>query len=183
MNATCGASTNAVRIAVWKLAGLVLQSCWFGSGNVSTVPRPDAAVHASQDQHVARCLPSAVIPNDWQTVVDETGMYELRIPRTFRSAPAGKYGYVHGGQVWQRADATISLTFGHWAGYSFEDQGGQRCRVSVGDANVLVIVGPSAIVAWYDRKSGAHEPVLAVSSMNEAELKALAPVALSLRPR
>ena len=188
MNATCRATTNAFAIAVWGLAGVMLQSCWLGNGNVSTVPTPYTAVDASQDSHVARCPPSAAIPSDWQTVVDETGTYELRIPRTFGSAPAGKYAFVHGGQVWQRGDATISLSFGHWAEYSFQDQAGQRCRVSVGDANVFVIVASSAIVAWYDRQSGAHDPgahdpVVAVSSTNEAELKVLAPVTLSLKPR
>jgi hypothetical protein len=129
------------------------------------------------------CPPPAAIPSEWQIVADESGAYELRIPRSFGSAPADKYAFVHGGQVWQRGDATISLRFGHWAEYSFQDQPGQRCRVSLGDANVFVIVASSTITAWYDRGSGVHEPVVSVSSNDAAELKMLAPVALSLTER
>src|ERR1043166_4024162 len=137
MNAIFRATMNAFAIATGGIAGVIVQSCGLRSGSVSTVSSPNVAVHANHRSDVVPCPPSATIPSDWQTVVDETGTYELRIPRTFRPAPAGKYAFVHGGQVWQRGDATISLSFGHWAEYSFQDQVGQRCRFSMGDADVF----------------------------------------------
>lgn len=137
-------------------------------------PRP------TEPPRTATCPPFAAVPASWRTVSDATGTYELRRPAGF--APR-EYATIHGGEAWERGDARITITFGYWAEHSFSGEPGQRCRVAVGDANVFVIVAPQRIIAWYDRGSRSAEPVIAVSSPNEAEVAALAPVVLSLRPR
>lgn len=174
------ATTNALAIAL-SIAALISQSCATHSGHASTAAGSVPDLAAEHD--ALRCPPSAATPSDWPTVIDETGTYELRIPPTFGAAASGKYPFIHGGQAWESGDATISLSFGHWAEYSFEEQPGERCRVTIADANVFVILAPSTIVAWYDRGSGSHEPVVTVSSKNKLELRMLAPLALSLRRR
>lgn len=85
--------------------------------------------------------------------------------------------------MWERGETTVSIAFGYWAEHSFGGEAGQRCRITIGDANVLVTVSLRTIVAWYDRGSSSYEPVVAVSSTSDAELATLAPVVLSLRRR
>ena len=99
----------------------------------------------------------------------------------FGRAASGTYALIRGGQAWEGVDFTISPSFGHWDEYSFKDQPGQRCRVTVGHANMFVVVAPDAIVAWYDGALGSHEPAVTVSSKNQAEMRMLSPLALSLR--
>lgn len=173
------ATTNALAIVLFGIAALISQSCVTHSGHASTAAGSVPDLAAEHD--ALRCPPSAATPSEWPTIIDETGTYELRIPSTFGAAASGKYAFIHGGQAWESGDATISLSFGHWAEYSFEEQPGQRCRVTIGDASVFVILAPSTIVAWYDRGSRSHEPVVTVSSKNETDFKMLAPLALSLR--
>lgn len=146
---------------------------------VAMAPAGDAAVIAPR----VVCPPPAAAPDGWRTVVDDTGAYELRLPPGFARAPAGRYVFIHGGEAWERGEATISIAFGQWGELSFGEEPGQRCRVSTDGASVFVVTGPRRVLAWYDRGSGSHEALVAVSSTSEAEVAALAPVVLSLRRR
>jgi hypothetical protein len=132
---------------------------------------------------VVPCAAPGAIPDEWRVTADATGAYELRLPDGFAPAPEASTRFIHGGQVWRRGEATIAIQFGHWGDRSFAGEAGQRCRVAIGGASVFVLVTPRRILAWYDRGSRLHEPVVAVSSNSESELATLAPVVLSLRRR
>lgn len=142
----------------------------------------DAAPMVNVDSMVA-CPPPAAVPDEWRVTADATGAYELRLPDGFAPPPEASTHFMHGGQVWRRGEATITIQFGHWAEYSFDNEPGQRCRVYVDEANVFVVMSPRSILAWYDRGAASHEPIVVVSSNSESELATLAPVVLSLRPR
>lgn len=97
------------------------------------------------------------VPSAWVAVIDDTGEYQLRLPPTMRPAP-GKYVYIHGGQAWEDEQLDVSISFDHWAEYSFDDLAGSRCRVDVNGTSVYLVVATDRVLAWYDRQSGSHEP-------------------------
>lgn len=139
----------------------------------------DSAVSDSRKELTPACPPRMKLAEDWKTVSNETGEYELRVPASLRKAPADKYFFVHGGEVWEDDDTRVSLAFGHWAEYSFAEEVGERCRVALDAQSVFLIVRETAVIAWYDRQSGQHEPAIRASSNSMPE-EALAGIALSL---
>lgn len=120
------------------------------------------------------------LPPDWVTVMDETGAYEMPVPRSARRAPTGKYFFVHGGEVWEDEHTKVSLSFGQWSEASFEEVPGERRHVQIGERPVLIIAGAGSVLAWYGGGTGGHEPVLNITSDRES-IATLLGAALSLR--
>lgn len=125
------------------------------------------------------CPPDREVGADWKTISDETGAYELRVPSSLQRAPRDAYFFLHGGEVWEDSRMKVSLAFGHWAEFSFQEEVGERCRVALDGESVFLIVGKNAVIAWYERQSGSHEPVVRASS-ESARVEELAGIALSL---
>jgi hypothetical protein len=147
------------------VAVMLLASC-------ASQPRPPAVT----------CPPAVQAAENWPAVAESTGAYQLRMPSSFTPVPPGEVFFVHGGDVWKDGDRRISISFGHWAEMSFDEEPGERCRTRIGDADVFLIVSPTSVLAWYSRESGSHEPVVSVSSKS-GDLGMLAAVALSLERR
>lgn len=122
------------------------------------------------------------VDSAWRHVVDESGQYELRLPADLKPAPPEKHRFIHGGQVWESATMTVSLSFGHWAETSFDEMSGTRCSMDVAGTKVFTISGPDQILVWYQFAPGGHEPVLTVKSKT-AKPDVRAGIALSLRRR
>ncbi|HYO79465.1 MAG TPA: hypothetical protein VE010_23565 [Thermoanaerobaculia bacterium] len=155
-------------------------SCGAAGDADTAIDRTSAVIDAASP---VVCPPAGALPEEWRVTADATGEYKLRLPDGFAPVPEESARFIHGGQVWQRGEAKISIQFGHWGKMSFAAQSGQRCRVAIGGANVFVLVTSRRIFAWYDRESPRHEPLVVISSKSESELATLAPVALSLRRR
>lgn len=134
---------------------------------------------ASQAPPPDTCPPRVADTTFWITVTDEPREYQLRLPSSLPRAPADKYKFIHGGEVWEDARTKVSIAYGHWDEISFGEMKGKRCRIAIGDANVFVIVSADKVLAWYDRRSGLHEPVVTASS-DELDGRKLAAIALSL---
>lgn len=177
------------------IAAALMQSCAASRPKVAsteddTVGRSTALPHRTSiaaapegEASEAVCPTKGGVPGDWIPVVDETGEYELRMPPSLRPVPKGKFVFIHGGEAWEDEQTTVSISFGHWAEYSFDDMPGKRCRISLGDESVFMIVGTDSILAWYDRQSGSHEPVVSVSTNSNAARATAAALALSLTRR
>lgn len=125
------------------------------------------------------CPPGVRPAPEWRSVVDSTGEYWLRVPPSLEPAEPGKHFFVHGGDVWEDEEASVSISFGHWAETSFEEMPGERCWTRISGTDVFLIVSPDAVLAWYANDPGRHEPVVRVSA-KKGEVGALAAVALSL---
>lgn len=164
----------AMRGIVPFVAGVALVSIACSARAPQPAPAPAPAVAR------AACPPPVEAPpRDWVTVADQTGDYELRLPPSLQRVPPGKNFFIHGGVAWEDAHTRVTLSFGHFAEYSFQDEPGERCRVTVGESGVFVIVGENSVIAWYDLQSGRHEPVVSASS-DSVKVETLAGIALSL---
>jgi hypothetical protein len=131
---------------------------------------------------VNRCDIASCAESSWVTVSDEAGDYEFRVPATLRRVAVGKYSFVHGGEVWEDGELSVSIVYGIWDEYSFDGTMGNRCRTTLDGNDVFVIAAPRDVLAWYQIAPGSHEPVLSARSKVDDSSR-LAGIAMSLRVR
>lgn len=149
-----------------------------------TRPAPHSRVEAELQtpRTEGPCPPAPLIDSSWRTVIDDTGEYELKLPVAMEASKPGKYAFVHGGQAWEGEDLTVSISFGHWAEYSFAEVEGARCYLSRDGVSVFVIASPTEVHAWYVLSPGSHEPLVRAVSKSLGSDR-LAGIALSLHRR
>ena len=109
--------------------------------------------------------------------------FAFRLPKDF-SEVADPPGFIHGGALWRRGEATVSLRYGHWALDSFGDEA-TKCLARIASFDTVVVrfkdKSPS-FVFWFlgSGPSGGHELIMGVNGATDSDEPLLISVGYSV---
>jgi len=113
-----------------------------------------------------RCAYPSSRTSEWKIVVAPDREFAFRLPTDFAEVE-NPSGFIHGGKLWQRGKATVSLQYGHWGLESFAGAA-EKCVSQVGDWETVVIrfqrESPS-FVFWFvgSGPTGGHELIMGLN--------------------
>lgn len=126
-------------------------------------------------------MENPVIPEDWQSVADETRRAGLHLPAGFRPMPAAKGAVFQDGQAWEDGGRRVTVFLGNWGPRSFEKHPGRRCVTRSGSDPMFLVDGTGeahpAVLAWIPNEEGPYDIMVRVSSGDPRDRKLLLTIA------
>ena len=126
-------------------------------------------------------LEEPAIPEDWQTVADETRRVGLRLPPGFRPVPAAKGAVFQDGQVWEDGNRRVTVFLGNRGPKSFEELRGRRCLTRSDAYPMLLVDGTGeahpAVLAWIPNEEGPYDIRVQASSGDPRDRELLLTIA------
>ena len=129
-------------------------------------------------------LENLVIPEDWQSIADETRRAGLRLPPGFRPVPAAKGAVFQDGQTWEDGGRRVTLFLGNWGPRSFEQRPGRWCLTRSDAYPMLLVDGTGeahpAVLAWIPNEEGPYDIMVQASSGDPRDRELLLTIAKTI---